>query len=220
MEEGPNRWNSSLFEALFIEEDQQLIAGIHLAKKSQTGSLTNDILEKVLYVGWVLWGNRNNCLFNQTCKSASAIAHSSQQMSLDYIKSKVSPASTVVQHAVVWEALPLGFYKLNVDASYSQVILAARKIFTGITGPLHAEIHAVLFGLEIVQQQGLRVQLVESDSLLVVLEINKGVQSRSEWRNIIMDICVLKQLCGVRTFSHSKRAANKLAHSIAKAHGL
>lgn len=104
--------------------------------------------------------------------------------------------------AVQWTPPRFGWYKLNVDAifnseelkaccamvmrdRYGQVVVSSKMTFWGMSCSLHAELRAILFGLNIVKHQGLRVQYLESDSLLAVQQIEKGHDSFSMWSNIV-----------------------------------
>ncbi|XVF64719.1 hypothetical protein PTKIN_Ptkin09bG0189900 [Pterospermum kingtungense] len=136
-----------------------------------------------------------------------------------------------------WSAPLLGFYKLNVDAAFSssdgrascgmvvrdcqgQVIISANRLFMGYRSALQAELWAILLGLEVAFQHSLLVQLVESDSQLAILEIKKGLGSSPPWFSIVLDNDYYRIFCGVHDFCHIRRAANELAHRVAKSHGL
>lgn len=90
----------------------------------------------------------------------------------------------------------VGSLKGNVDASFiiaeakaclglmvgdhnGVVVLSARKNVRGVHCTLHVEIHAILFGLEVIHNYGLIVPLFESDCRLAIMEVNKGVNSYS-----------------------------------------
>lgn len=54
---------------------------------------------------------------------------------------------------------------------------------------------ALLFGLEIVAANGLRGQIeVESDSLMVISEVNKGFNTMSRFGNLVVNILALSSV--------------------------
>lgn len=73
------------------------------------------------------------------------------------------------------------------------MVLSARNTYNHISCPLHAELRAILFGLETIHSFGLQVHHFETDCLITVKEIDDGAMSFSKWRNIILDIFSLNQ---------------------------
>ncbi|XVF69460.1 hypothetical protein PTKIN_Ptkin11bG0083900 [Pterospermum kingtungense] len=169
--------------------------------------ISNSKLEKALYACWCTWNNRNNCIFHNRCSTVESLVFKAEQHATYFEQANhVVPFSSNVNGT--WIALPLGFYKLNVDVGFSvsdkrascgmvirdcqgQVILSASKAFSGFHSALQAELRAILFGLEMAHQRSLLVHYVESDCQLAIQKIKKG-----------------------------STAANELAHNVAKAHSL
>ncbi|XVF44237.1 hypothetical protein PTKIN_Ptkin02bG0104400 [Pterospermum kingtungense] len=98
------------------------------------------------------------------------------------------------------------------------VILSVSKGFKGFHSPLQAEFQALLFSLEIVYQEGLLAQQVESHSSMAITQVQKRVSSTSEWLSLVLDINQFSILYGVHSFSYIRKVANELAHNIAKTH--
>lgn len=113
-----------------------------------------------------------------------------------------------------WTSHIIGFYKLNVDSSFNEIdrvawagmvlrgfkgdmVIAACKRFEGISSSLHAKILSIHFGSEIVQQQGIRAQFEELDSMMVIKEISSGSNLFFPWCSLILDIISFKISCGV-----------------------
>ncbi|XVE60471.1 hypothetical protein DITRI_Ditri05aG0131400 [Diplodiscus trichospermus] len=81
----------------------------------------------------------------------------------------VSYLPSAIPRPSTWVEPLMSFYKLNCDACYhkedrcvccgvvmrdfsSQIIVVARQVFDGVSCPLHAELRAILFGLELIYQ--------------------------------------------------------------------
>ncbi|XP_022754007.1 uncharacterized protein LOC111302346 [Durio zibethinus] len=120
---------------------------------------------------------------------------------------------------------------MNMDAAYDQASRRARmrivirdtrgKVKLGamtriVNGkcPMHAEMNAVLFGVGIVRGRGFEEVEVESDSALVVQEINKAGVSFWEWAALTREVVSLAAKFKTCRFSNVRRFANSLAHSI------
>ncbi|XVE91766.1 hypothetical protein REPUB_Repub01dG0039800 [Reevesia pubescens] len=79
--------------------------------------------------------------------------------------------------------------------------------------PMQAEVEAILWGMEIAVEQGVRDIIVDSDCLLAIKEIAKGTLFSWMGGNLILNILSLEfNSC---SFSHVKRDCNKLAHDLA-----
>lgn len=81
---------------------------------------------------------------------------------------------------------------------------------------LHAELLAVKFGLELALNRRFMNILLESDSLMAIKELEKGLGSSCEWGVLVNDIVGLKELFHSCTMSHIGRLVNNFAHILAK----
>ena len=75
---------------------------------------------------------------------------------------------------------------------------------------------AILFGLQLINEQNVKDLLVESDCLMAVKEITSKEESLSEWGCFIKDIQERSLDFNLCSFKHINRYANVLAHNLAK----
>ena len=123
--------------------------------------------------------------------------------------------------------------KLNVDAALCSVAkeatlgVVARNSraeiqFSAVTkdrdieSPLHAEMKAILFGLQVTRELEYSSIIVESDCMIAVQEIAKKQDSLCEWNSIILDIVELSVDFKFCVITHVNRLANTLAHNLIK----
>ncbi|XVE53745.1 hypothetical protein DITRI_Ditri03aG0027400 [Diplodiscus trichospermus] len=152
---------------------------------------SHNLFDEAFYVGWLLWCNRNKCLHDFCCNSPSNIVYTANRIVQELRNVHTQLDFPNLQQPSTWVAPPVGYFKLNTDASFlsadrratcgivlrdclGQPIISASKGISGVSSVLHAELLAVLFGLEVIHQHGWLVQQVETDSLLSIQEINKG----------------------------------------------
>ncbi|XWS60878.1 hypothetical protein CRYUN_Cryun07bG0075600 [Craigia yunnanensis] len=81
---------------------------------------------------------------------------------------------------------------------------------------LQVEPMAISFGLDITKDNGLLVIQNESDFLLAIQEIDKGLSSSYEWSSIVCDICHSLKSCVLGSVCYVRREANYCAHNLAK----
>ncbi|XVE95072.1 hypothetical protein REPUB_Repub02eG0064800 [Reevesia pubescens] len=95
-------------------------------------------------------------------------------------------------------------------------------LLSGVSGErlvqttMHAEVKAILWGIKEAVHNGFDSLIVESDSLLAILEIQKAEASYWDEAALIFDILKWATFCTFCHFHHVKRSANYLAHSISK----
>ena len=75
---------------------------------------------------------------------------------------------------------------------------------------------AILFGLQLINEQNVKDLLVENDCLSAVKEIESKKDSMSEWGCFIKDIQERSLDFHLCSFKHINRCANVLAHNLAK----
>ncbi|XWS33004.1 hypothetical protein CRYUN_Cryun22dG0039900 [Craigia yunnanensis] len=85
-----------------------------------------------------------------------------------------------------------------------------------VYSPLHVEIKAILFGLEIAWNNSFISLSVESDSLVAIQEIEKHLGSLCEWESILSDIKDLSFQYERCSFHFDRSSANVFAHNMAK----
>lgn len=195
------------------------------------------LLGVALYVGWALWCNHNSYLYNFSCKMPIAILNLAKNFENDY-RQVHNPVERVrTREIVVWNPPIWGWNKLNTDASFDlaikvswsgivlrdfrgEVIVTARKRFIRVVFVLQAELKALRFGLEVVKNEGIYAQCVETNSLNVVDVFHASDSTLSPWLSLILDINALKSDFYVRSISYVSRAGNGLAHRFVTTHGL
>ena len=104
-----------------------------------------------------------------------------------------------------WSPPPRDYHKINVDAAYStttrmtnlgmiardtnaKVCVSVVVKAEDVKSPLHAEIKAILFGLQVAGEMNLGKVEVESDFLIAIKEILKKSDSLREWGCILFDV--------------------------------
>ena len=139
---------------------------------------------------WLIWNNRNHCFHNQLCRVPSDLARKARSMQQDYLDTTMSNDSGYPESITRWVPPDNSSFKLNVDVVYSygnkevgwglvvrnntwSVLLCAVMKVANIESLLHAELKAILFGLEVALYNCLLSLMIESDSLLGIQEITK-----------------------------------------------
>ncbi|XVF04115.1 hypothetical protein REPUB_Repub05bG0054000 [Reevesia pubescens] len=106
------------------------------------------------------------------------------------------------------------FAKLGVvlREHHGSVLLSGVATRNFVSDPLHAEILAIKWGLELAVGHNFNEVLIETDSLLALNEINKGDESLWDKGGLLLNIANLVQIKFPSLFVCCyKRAANSLA---------
>ncbi|KAF5478058.1 hypothetical protein F2P56_004648, partial [Juglans regia] len=132
-----------------------------------------------------------------------------------------------------WLPSEQGMLKLNVDGAVfasqqragvgvilrddkGEVILSACKKENDINDHLEIELIAILRGLQICLPLGIPQLVIESDSLLLVDEIQNDKAPRSLHGNLVTQIKQLMQRLQKCFIQHSGRLGNSVAHGMAR----
>ena len=186
-----------------------------------------------MYILWMIWNNRNDCVHNLKCKNPSTLGLLAVKLAEDFKEYNTVGREAGQRNTEDWLPPPRRNYKLNVDASYdsasrkasfgavlrdasSKVQIAAVSKVEDVDSPLQAELMAILFGLQVTSEQEFKEILVESDCLLAVQEILRRQDSLCEWGSILMDIQDRSLEFNQCSFRHINRFANVLAHNLSK----
>uniref|UniRef100_A0A453BDG5 RNase H type-1 domain-containing protein n=1 Tax=Aegilops tauschii subsp. strangulata TaxID=200361 RepID=A0A453BDG5_AEGTS len=132
-----------------------------------------------------------------------------------------------------WLRPPMGFVKLNVDASFDHDLLRGtagavlrddkgRFIVGGswrldwCADVLTAEALALRFGLTLAQKAGCNRLIVNSDNTEVIDMMKNGGQSAGAATAVFDDCYFMACEFTITRFEHCNREANKVAHEIAR----
>ena len=154
-------------------------------------------------------------------------------MKEEFFQISSSNERTAQETSTNWTPPSQESVKLNVDVAYclenkvaslgmvvrndtGTICLWAIMKICNVESPLHAELKAITFGLEVTRDNSFLSILVESDSLLAIQEILKHQRSFCQWESIISDITDMSLEYGHCRFNHIRRYANEYAHNVAK----
>ena len=132
-----------------------------------------------------------------------------------------------------WYPPLTGILKINTDAAFHQSSKEAQLGVVGrdsrgeiqfcatskkndILSPLHAELLAILYALQLAKIYDFKKVELETDSMVAVNEISKRSSSFCTWGSIISDICNLQEEFEKTCIHHIRRQCNCLAHNLAK----
>ncbi|OMO70912.1 reverse transcriptase [Corchorus capsularis] len=200
-----------------------------LSKSSRLGQL-----DRVVNTLWLIWQNRNKCLYSSTCRLPRSVDIAAINLSKQFQLATAcdSHRSSISHGSKTWTAPPVGVIKLNVDASFSvetneaglgvvardsggAVLVSAARRLLFVSSPLYAEVHALLFAFEVALEYGYNSCILESDSLIAITGINSSKPCWWEEGELIYEIRELALLFDECCFIHVNREANVLAHRLA-----
>ncbi|XVE99296.1 hypothetical protein REPUB_Repub03eG0186400 [Reevesia pubescens] len=109
----------------------------------------NDVLAVSLNALWLIWFNRNKYVYDGWCKNPHLVGLSARRQSLEYMGVRaVAEPRTFREH--IKEA---GYGVLARDEEGAILFSAATRA-DFIQSPVYAEVHAILWGLEVAKEQG------------------------------------------------------------------
>lgn len=99
--------------------------------------------------------------------------------------------------------------------STGAIVFAATAFHLYVSSALHGEFMALLYGLQLLITSTLACELVETDFLLVVTDVNKGVSFMSPFGSLVANIVYWSTSlgCNIRKIN---RLVNGCAHNLAK----
>ncbi|OMO88655.1 reverse transcriptase [Corchorus capsularis] len=190
-------------------------------------------LDKFLCTLWLLWKNQNNSLHNSMCSLSAALASVASNVVQQLCKQDSVPfTGTLSSPTLGWVPPSLGLMKINVDTSFcvdrkevglgvvvrdnsGSIVDSASRMLSFVSGPLYAEVHALLFGFEIALELGVLRCIVESDCRVAIDHIDNFGPCWWEGGNLIYEIWELALLFDECSFSHVHREVNALTHNLA-----
>jgi ribonuclease HI len=187
---------------------------------------------------WVLWNNRNNCVWNDTKEVGRNLGFKAKYMWEEWsaVQQCQQPRLTAVQqqHDRTWQQPPRGWYKCNVDAGFfddlhktsagwclrdytGSFVMAGTLWNEGNWSTIEGESFALLEAMRAMVNRGITHVIFESDSKIVVDAIHTSRDGVSEFSSLICNIknTLLSNSNFVVKFV--RRQANMVAHSLARA---
>ncbi|KAM5578651.1 hypothetical protein ABKV19_008793 [Rosa sericea] len=198
-------------------------------------SMPPELFDKLLVMMWSIWRNRNEKLWRDQTQTGSGVAASAMAWFEEYSRFHRDAESLERSHPPrrkTWIAPMADSLKLNVDGAFLPTVqyggsggvlrnahggfIAAfshRSAF--VTSPLHTELVALKYGLELLQALNVTQAVIESDCLHAVQAINSMAEDLSDLAALISDIKGLVHVLGGIVISFTPRQANMVAHRLA-----
>ncbi|XP_035546523.1 uncharacterized protein LOC118348595 [Juglans regia] len=212
---------SNSFPRDFVQVMEELV------RRNKSGEM-----ETLVLCAWGLWYRRNKLMYeNKKLSPKQAIDHAlslyQEHLSATYEQKRgLMPQCR-------WQPPPAGVLKLNIDGATfheqcrsgvgmvlrderGKVLFTASKPEHDVSDPIEIEFLAVLRGLQICFPLRISELEVESDSLLVVQELNKEQESMSVWGNLVSEIKRMLHRFPKVIVQHKGRMANAVAHCLAR----
>ncbi|XP_024178154.1 uncharacterized protein LOC112184104 [Rosa chinensis] len=188
----------------------------------------------LLMLIWATWRNRNSRIWEEDCKSAHELVPLTLGWWNDYKAAHVHPVrdnGLRVLHK--WCKHSFGFIKLNVDAAFNMdtglaglggifldhegsVVGGFRHTLEVANSPRHAELLALIHGVQLALDHHLTPLVVESDCMDLVQAIPGSSLDHSDLGFLLSDLrALLIAALGARV-GYGKRTTNLVAHSLAQ----
>ena len=174
---------------------------------------SKELVETWMYVTWLLWYNRNQCVHRLSCRILAEITRNAFRMKDDFLMVSRPTEDTFQRRPERWFPPFHGRFKLNVDAAFcprnkvaflgmvarnesGDFCVCAIMKTDKVDSTLQAELMAIAFGLKMAMEISLPFVCVESDFLMAIQEILKHHDSFCLWKSIISDIFDLSMRFG------------------------
>ncbi|XVF23130.1 hypothetical protein REPUB_Repub13aG0011300 [Reevesia pubescens] len=154
---------------------------------------------------WLLWNNRNTCFHSHKCVYLEVLISSARRIALE--------STNQHENDVGSQGASLGIVTRTDEGL---VLFSAKVMKFYIGSPLTAEIEAILQGLLLAYEWGLREVILETDCLQAVNEIRRQGRSLIQAGCLVDDIRELSSLFNSCNIVFVRRSANRLAHDLAK----
>ncbi|OMP08993.1 hypothetical protein COLO4_05916 [Corchorus olitorius] len=165
------------------------------------------VLNLCMVVVWLLWRNRNRCFHEARCMISRSLGEAAKkivelnEVGRASVEEAVALTATFNQQTR-WLPPPPDLKKLNVDAAFCAangeatvsmvlrdsngvVVHCGIRKLDNVPSALHAEILALIFGLEEAKDIGCDSLITEPDCAVAVHEINDLSVSLHEWAKIL-----------------------------------
>lgn len=192
----------------------------------------NNKKEEIAITIWAIWYARNKLIHEHQSQSVETIVTFIRGFGLE-LKSMLVPLQHSKPRAIVrWNPPPAYWVKLNVDASVSitnhmaatgflirnerrQIMGSGHRIHHLVSSVVMAEALAARDGLLFAKDLGFTKVALESDSRLVIKNINGGEKDYSETRPLTRDVNQLRRCFAACRVEFIAREGNGAAHAMA-----
>ncbi|CAJ2644603.1 unnamed protein product [Trifolium pratense] len=192
-------------------------------------------------VFWVLWNNRNNCVWNGEKEAdrsvgikASVLWNEWQEVQLIRSSNNNANQPQQIDSSLQWQKPPFGWHKCNVDAAFhkkemktsagwcvrdhtGQFVMAGTSWNQGRCSIIEGEAIALLEAMTEAARRGITNVIFETDSKIVVDAIQNLHRGFSEFNSIICNIQSYLSFNSNFKVKFAKRQANMVAHKLARA---
>lgn len=214
-----DRAGEAVLELLLLMPDQEIsILGSQNAR------------ELIAITAWYLWWNRRKLVHEGKSQEASQTSMGIRAITANYVNAH-SPKA--IRKKGGWSRPPMGFVKLNVNASFDHDLLrgTAGAVIRDDKGnfivgenwkiefcadALTAEALALRFGLLLAQKAGCNRLIINSDNMKIIDTMKNGGHSAGAAAAIFEDCFFMACDFPLTSFEHCNREANKVAHELAR----
>ncbi|XP_060964975.1 uncharacterized protein LOC133033936 [Cannabis sativa] len=202
-------------------------------------SYTKSELEMIFCTMWSIWSDRNNVIHGKLAQQPTAIFAKAQSFLSNFqtlqqhsLPAGLSLAATP-SNCKEWKPPPPNCLKLNIDVAFNaackkigfwaiirdsngNVKAAMSHPIHGCCRPQEMEAKGLFYSLKFARQFNFKVDMVETDSLILANSLKKSTLNRSSFQDLIFDVqtqlsylpsvCVYNVRCDV----------NQAAHDLAK----
>ncbi|KAK2383934.1 hypothetical protein QL285_071338 [Trifolium repens] len=186
---------------------------------------------------WILWSNRNNCVWNHEKETGQQLGYRSLCLWFEWSivqREYYGDVQQVPQQQLIWQPPPRDKFKCNVDVGIhneerksssgwcvrdhrGNFIMGGSSWINGKCSSNEGEALALLEAMTTLQFRGYNDVIFETDAQNIVGAIRSRKQGISEFSVIINKIKCLLSLCSGFEVKLIRRQANRVAHTIARA---
>uniref|UniRef100_A0A803QCM2 RNase H type-1 domain-containing protein n=1 Tax=Cannabis sativa TaxID=3483 RepID=A0A803QCM2_CANSA len=200
---------------------------------------TKSELETIFCTMWSIWSDRNNVIHGKLPQQPTVIYAKAQNFlnnykstQLLYLHAGLSPAATP-STCKAWTPPPPTCLKLNVDAAFDEgrnkigfgaiirdsngkVRASMSHPINGCCQPQEMEAKGLFYSLKWARQFNFKVDMVETDSLILANALRKSTSNRSSFQDLIFDVQTQLSYHPTVCVNHVYRDGNQASHGLAK----
>ncbi|XP_060962040.1 uncharacterized protein LOC133032190 [Cannabis sativa] len=202
-------------------------------------SYTKSELETIFCTMWSIWSDRNNVIHGKSPQQPTVISAKAQNFLNNYkstqqlsLPAGLSPPATP-SISKAWSPPPPTCLKLNVDAAFDEacnkigfgaIIRDSNgNITAGMSHPINGcclpqemEAKGLFYSLKWARQLNFKVDMVETDSLILANALRKSTSNRSSFQDLIFAVQTELSYLPTVCVNHVYRDGNQAAHGLAK----